>query len=146
MVIRCRRIHDPASAEDGIRVLVDRIWPRGVRKADAGLDHWLRDAAPSSELRKWFAHDPARFEEFRQRYRAELSARPEYLQPLLDLARSGTVTLLYSARDRRYNNAVVLAELLHERIGGSAAKPASATCYAEEFPEYMGYRRPEEER
>lgn len=146
MAIRCRRIHEPASPEDGIRVLVDRVWPRGIRKADARLDHWFRDVAPSTALRKWFAHDPARFEEFRQRYRVELESEPERLPPLMALARSGTVTLLYAARDTRHNQAMVLADLLREQLCSSLDEPASATCYAEEFPDYMGYGRSQDER
>lgn len=114
MPVRCRRIYDPVSPEDGIRILVDRVWPRGVRKADAHVDQWFRDLAPSAELRKWFAHDPEKFEAFRRRYQAELQAHPERLEQLRKLARADTVTLVYAARDTRYNNAVVLADLLRQ--------------------------------
>jgi uncharacterized protein YeaO (DUF488 family) len=114
MEIRTKRIHDPADADDGTRVLVDRLWPRGVRKADAAVDHWLRDVAPSPELRRWFGHDPQRFDDFAHHYRAELDERPDAVAELTDLADAGPVTLLYAARDRDCNHARVLAEYLRE--------------------------------
>lgn len=119
--VRVKRVHDPAEAADGTRVLVDRIWPRGVRKADAGVDLWLRDVAPSAELRRWFAHDPDKWTEFRRRYRAELAERPEALDELVARARRGRVTLLFAARDREHNNAVALRELLLERVNADAS-------------------------
>ncbi|MBV8494157.1 MAG: DUF488 family protein [Alphaproteobacteria bacterium] len=108
--IRTKRVHDPADQQDGKRVLVDRLWPRGLKKEEAQIDLWLREAAPSSELRRWFGHDPARWEEFRRRYAAELERSREVLAPLLDIR--GTVTLLFAARDEEHNNAVALAEWL----------------------------------
>lgn len=114
--VRVKRVHDPAEAADGTRVLVDRIWPRGVKKADARVDLWLKDAAPSSGLRRWFAHDPDKWPEFRRRYRAELAERPDALDDLAARARTGRVTLLFAARDREHNNAVALRELLLERL------------------------------
>ncbi len=114
MSIRIKRIYDPAADEDGTRVLVDRLWPRGVRKADAAVDHWLRDVAPSSELRRWFGHDTARFAEFADLYRAELDQKPKAVQKLADLASDSSVTLLYAARDPSCNHARVLAEYLRE--------------------------------
>jgi uncharacterized protein YeaO (DUF488 family) len=116
MVVRLRRIYDPPSPEDGYRVLLDRLWPRGISKSSAHLDAWARDLAASTALRRWFAHDPARWAEFRRRYRAELLApdRREALDALAERARSGTVTLLYAAQDREHNNAVVLAEVLEK--------------------------------
>jgi uncharacterized protein YeaO (DUF488 family) len=111
--VRLARVHDPdALRGPGPRFLVERLWPRGVRRADLPLDGWLRDVAPSTELRRWFGHDPARWDEFRRRYLAELAAAPEACRPLLDAARAGQVTLLYSARDREHNSAVVLREHL----------------------------------
>lgn len=111
-MIRVSRIHDPPSPEDGKRILVDRLWPRGVSKEHAALHLWLRDVAPSDTLRKWFAHDPAKWEEFRRRYYAELHADPTVWQPLVEEAESGVVTLLYGTRERRYNNAVALSGYL----------------------------------
>ncbi len=115
MAVRLKRAYEPAEPADGYRVLVDRLWPRGVAKEAARLDEWARELAPSDELRRWFGHDPAKFAEFRRRYRAELAAREEKLRELRRRARRGTVTLVYAARDPEHNDAVVLAELLRER-------------------------------
>ena len=112
--VRIRRAYDPPQRSDGYRVLIDRIWPRGVTRARARIDEWARELAPSDELRRWFKHDPERFEEFRARYRAELSAHGEQLEELRRRARSGPLTVVYAARDEDHNNAVVLAELLRE--------------------------------
>jgi uncharacterized protein YeaO (DUF488 family) len=112
MAVRTKRVYEPADASDGYRVLIDRLWPRGVSKERAHLDEWARDLAPSTELRRWFGHDPARFPEFRRRYREELEAQGEKLRELRRRARGGTVTLVYAARDSELNDAVVLAELL----------------------------------
>lgn len=130
--IRIKRVHDPAAPEDGTRVLVDRVWPRGVRKADAVVDHWLRAVAPSTELRKWFGHDAERFETFRQCYRDELATVPEALRELMAMARQGPLTLLFGARDREHNQAVVLREVLQEELAEEDApnEPASPVCYA----------------
>jgi uncharacterized protein YeaO (DUF488 family) len=108
--IALARVHD--ELPEGRRFLVDRVWPRGVRKQDLHLDGWLRDVAPSTELRRWFGHDPDRWEEFRRRYTAELAARPEAWRPLQEAARAGDVVLLFGARDRERNNAVVLRDHL----------------------------------
>ena len=110
--IRLKRAYEPPSPEDGTRVLVDRLWPRGVRKAEAVIDCWLKEIAPSSELRRWFGHDPSRWKEFRRRYRAELSSRPELLNKLRALAEQGTLTLVYAARDEDHNQAVALRGML----------------------------------
>jgi uncharacterized protein YeaO (DUF488 family) len=115
MAVRMKRAYEPAERSDGYRVLIDRIWPRGVSKEQAHLDEWARELAPSSELRRWFGHDPAKFEEFRRRYRDELAAQGEKLGELRGRARKGTLTLIYSARDTEHNDAVVLAELLRAR-------------------------------
>ncbi len=114
MEIATKRIYDPPADEDGTRVLVDRLWPRGVRKADAAVDHWLRGVAPTPDLRRWFGHDPARFDTFATRYRAELDAKPDAVAELTELAAAGPVTLLYAARDRDCNHARVLADYLRE--------------------------------
>jgi len=115
MAVRLKRAYEPAERSDGYRVLIDRIWPRGVSKERAHLDEWARELAPSSELRRWFGHDPAKFEEFRRRYRDELAAQGEKLRELRGRARKGTLTLVYSARDVEHNDAVVLAEVLRTR-------------------------------
>jgi uncharacterized protein YeaO (DUF488 family) len=120
VAVRLKRAYEPAEPADGYRVLVDRLWPRGVAKEAARLDEWARELAPSDELRRWFGHDPAKFAEFRRRYRAELAAREEKLRELRRRARRGTVTLVYAARDPEHNDAVVLAELLRERSARTA--------------------------
>ena len=112
MDVRLKRAYEPSAASDGYRVLIDRIWPRGVSRKQARLGEWARELAPSTELRTWFGHDPARFAEFRRRYLEELAARAEKLGELRGRAQKGTVTLVYAARDDRHNDAVVLAELL----------------------------------
>ena len=110
--VRLKRAYEAASAKDGTRVLVDRLWPRGVSKAEAAIDEWLKDLAPSTQLRIWFGHDPARWDEFRRRYAKEIQRHPELLAHLRDLARQGPVTLVYSAHDEVHNDAVVLRDVL----------------------------------
>ncbi|HEU4683541.1 MAG TPA: DUF488 domain-containing protein [Nitrospira sp.] len=112
MSLAIKRIYEPPRPSDGFRVLVDRVWPRGMSKAKARVDEWLRDVAPSTGLRKWFNHDPARWKEFAARYRAELKRKRDLLAALRERAKQGPVTLLYSAHDPRYNQAVVLKALL----------------------------------
>ncbi len=123
-MIKIKRVYEPPSPDDGYRVLIDRLWPRGLAREAARLDAWARELAVSDELRRWFSHDPARWEEFRTRYRAALLA-PEN-RPLLDAlaqrARSGTVTILYGAREERYNNAQVLREVLEELLGSASGQ------------------------
>ena len=120
--VRLKRAYEPASSSDGMRVLVDRLWPRGVKKADAKIDEWMKDIAPSSELRKWFGHDPARWPEFRKRYAAEIKEHPEQLQRLRALAREGALTLVFSASDEEHNNAVVLRDMILDQCGRHAQK------------------------
>ncbi|MBU3029553.1 DUF488 domain-containing protein [Paracoccus marinaquae] len=116
--IRIARVYDADDdTKAGVRLLVDRIWPRGIRKADLQPDAWLRDIAPSTALRKWFGHDPAKWEEFRRLYAAELDARPEAVEAALDWCRRGPVTLLYGASDREHNQAVLLRDYLRDRLG-----------------------------
>ena len=110
--IRLKRAYQPAAADDGTRILVDRLWPRGLKKSEAAIDRWLKDIAPSTALRQWFAHDPARWPEFRRRYRSEIRRHPDQLAELRALARKGPVTLIFSARDERRNDAVVLRSVL----------------------------------
>lgn len=112
MDVRVKRAYEPASADDGYRVLVDRLWPRGVRRDRARLDRWDKDLAPSDGLRTWFAHDPARFEEFRRRYVEELRAHRAEISALRRRARDGMLTLVYAAKDARHNDAIVLAHVV----------------------------------
>lgn len=114
MAVRTKRIYDKAELEDGVRILVDRLWPRGITKEEAGLDEWIRDIAPSTDLRVWFAHKPDRWQEFRRRYTRELSTPDKklILNKLRKIASLSTVTLLYAAKDSERNNAVVLSERL----------------------------------
>ena len=111
-MINIKRVYDGAEKADGTRFLIERLWPRGVRKDSLPLDGWLKDAGPSTELRKWFSHDPAKWEEFQKRYVAELKKSPEAWQPIVDAARKGTVTLIYSSHDTEHNNAVALQKFL----------------------------------
>lgn len=117
--VRLKRVYEPPSAEDGARVLVDRLWPRGLRKEDAELTVWLKDIAPSAELRRWFGHDPARWTEFIGRYRAELAANTPAVRHLQDLVKRGPVTLLYGARDTAHNHALVLSDYLLKDAEGT---------------------------
>ena len=106
-----KRVYEPPSKRDGLRVLVDRLWPRGLKKSDAALDHWFKEVGPSTALRQWFGHDPAHWPQFRRRYRAELAKNPA-LEELRALVNRRRVTLLYGAKDDKHNQAVVLAEYL----------------------------------
>jgi uncharacterized protein YeaO (DUF488 family) len=110
--VKLKRAYEPAAVEDGLRILVDRLWPRDVSKAAAALDRWEKDISPSTALRKWFGHDPSRWQEFRRRYTAELRQHPEPLSSLRALARKSPVTLVYSAHDEIHNDAVVLRDLV----------------------------------
>lgn len=114
--VRVKRAYEPASPRDGYRVLIDRLWPRGVSREHARLDAWEKDLAPSTELREWFGHDPDRFEEFRGRYIEELRPRKARIAQLRRRARSGTLTLVHSARDTAHNDAVVLAEVVRRGL------------------------------
>jgi uncharacterized protein YeaO (DUF488 family) len=115
-VIRLARVYDRDSAGDRPRFLVERLWPRGVRRADLPLDDWVKDVGPSTELRRWFGHEPEKWEEFRRRYFAELDAHPEAWRPLRDAADAGDITLLYGSRDTEHNNAVALRDYLLARL------------------------------
>src|SRR3954468_23914569 len=111
-MIRLKRAYEPPSKSDGQRILVERLWPRGLTKARAAIDQWLKDVAPSPELRKWFAHDPAKWKQFQQRYWKELKASDEAVNVLRTKSRKGTVTLVYAARDEEHNGAVALKAFL----------------------------------
>ena len=112
--VALKRVYEPAEAEDGTRVLVDRLWPRGLSKERAHVDVWLKDVAPGNELRRWFGHDPSKFAEFQQRYKAELASESAAaaLSRLRDLIKHGPVTLVFAAHDTEHNNAVVLRDIL----------------------------------
>ena len=110
--INIKRVYDPVSSTDGTRLLVERLWPRGVKKTSLNISAWLKNVAPSTELRQWFSHDPAKWDEFRSRYFAELASNPEAWRPIKEAARGGTVTLIYSSHDTEHNNAIALKDFL----------------------------------
>jgi uncharacterized protein YeaO (DUF488 family) len=116
MEIKIKRAYEPGLSEDGYRVLVERLWPRGVTRERARLDEWAKEIAPSPELRRWYGHDPSLFGEFRRRYLAELAGHERELEELIGRAGSGPLTLVYGARDEEHNSAVLLAEVLRSRI------------------------------
>lgn len=122
--IRIKRVYDPPETADGMRVLVDRLWPRGLRKENAALTLWLKEIAPSPELRKWFGHDPARWAEFSRRYRVELARNDEAVAKAADLAKRGPLTLLYAAHDTAHNHALVLAAYLRDHLKDGHGHPA----------------------
>ncbi|MEM9022222.1 MAG: DUF488 family protein [Bacteroidota bacterium] len=114
-MIRAKRVYEPWEAADGYRLLIDRLWPRGISREQARIDRWMREVAPSTNLRKWFSHDPEKWPEFQQRFRQELSEHPEVLQEIRELAElHGTLTLVFSSRETRYNNAQALLLMLAE--------------------------------
>ncbi len=115
-MVSVKRVYEPAQPEDGRRFLVERLWPRGVKKENLRVEAWLKDVAPSPELRQWFSHAPAKWNEFRRRYFAELEASAEAVQPLLEAARHSKVTLIYSSHDEQHNNAVALKEFLDRKL------------------------------
>ncbi|MDD4932861.1 MAG: DUF488 domain-containing protein [Methylacidiphilaceae bacterium] len=124
--IRIRRVYEPPGAGEGLEVLVDRVWPRGLSKEKLPIDAWEKELAPSTELRKWFGHDPSRWEEFSRRYRLELAPHADRLRKLLQAAGSQDLTLLYSARDTEHNQAVVLREVLEELA--KSGRDATGSC------------------
>jgi uncharacterized protein YeaO (DUF488 family) len=129
--VKLKRAYEPSAGDDGTRILIDRLWPRGVKKADAAIDEWIKDIAPSTALRKWFGHDPVRWREFRSRYVKELYKHPEQLKRLRALARQGPITLVFSARDQVHNDAVVLRSFLlgrHTKRKPTATTPKASAC------------------
>ncbi len=131
MSVQIKRVYDAPQAEDGVRILVDRLWPRGLSKEAAAIDAWPKECAPSDELRKWFAHDKSKWDEFKRRYFAELEEKQEILEPIRGMARGKRVTLLFGAADIECNNAVALREYLgtqevHGRHGAGARSQRSA--------------------
>ena len=133
-MITLKRAYDPASPTDGIRFLVERLWPRGISKAALRVDAWLKEVGPSTALRKWFNHDPEKWEEFRRRYFRELGSQPEVWHPIASAARRGRVTLVYSSHDTQHNNAVALQEFLRKKVRRSASKRTSAASRPRSSP------------
>lgn len=126
-MIRLKRVYESPDPRDGARFLVERLWPRGMKKESLRMDAWLKDAAPSDQLRRWFGHDPARWDEFQARYVAELEANPQALQPIVEAALRGDVTLLYSARDTEHNNAAALRSHLERMLRNAGRSDAEKT-------------------
>lgn len=115
-MLKIKRVYEKAESSDGMRFLVERLWPRGIKKEALKMKAWLKDAAPSPDLRNWFGHDPLKWSEFQKCYQAELKAKPEAWTPILQAAEQGDVTLLYSAHDTEHNNALVLKKFLEKKL------------------------------
>ncbi len=124
-MLKTKRVYEPPSPEDGKRILIDRLWPRGIKKESAAIDDWIKDLAPNSDLRKWFNHEPEKWSEFRKRFFRELDTRDRQVEAIMKLARKGTVTLVYGSREERYNNAIALKEYIEGRMHGSDRKKAA---------------------
>jgi uncharacterized protein YeaO (DUF488 family) len=133
-MITLKRAYDPVSPTDGIRFLVERLWPRGVSKATLRIDAWLRDVGPSTALRKWFNHDPKKWGPFRRRYFRELESQPEVWQPIASAARRGRVTLIYSSHDTQHNNAVALQEFLRTKARRRARSTRTIAAHRHRRP------------
>jgi uncharacterized protein YeaO (DUF488 family) len=116
MNIKTKKVYDNYSEEDGFRVLVDRLWPRGIKKEELRIDLWAKEIAPSNELRKWYSHDPSKWEEFKRKYREELEINPKFNEFLNQISKHPIVTLLYSSKETRMNNATVLKEIIEEKL------------------------------
>ena len=132
-MLRIKRVYEPQTRSDGRRILVDRLWPRGLSKKKAAVDEWMKDIAPSAELRRWFGHDPRRWPEFKRRYRHELRAHEDLLRDISARASRGPVTLVYGARDEAHNDAVVLAAAIRARVkraGNAGRRPNHGTTHA----------------
>jgi uncharacterized protein YeaO (DUF488 family) len=124
VMIKIKRVYEKPSKDDGKRILIDRLWPRGLKKEDAQIDEWIKEIAPSNELRKWFNHDPNRWGEFKNRFFAELLGKREMVEGIINVARKATVTLLFGSKEERYNNAVALKEYIDARMDASERKKA----------------------
>ncbi|GAB1470849.1 hypothetical protein MASR2M66_17270 [Chloroflexota bacterium] len=116
-MLKVKRVYEAAEKSDGVRFLVERLWPRGMKKEKLKMTAWVKEAAPSADLRRWFDHDPLKWAEFQKRYRAELKSNPNAWKPILEAAEQGDVTLLYSAHDTEHNNALTLLSFLEKRLG-----------------------------
>jgi len=124
-MVKIKRVYDPPSHTDGRRLLVDRLWPRGLKKEGSRIDEWIRDVAPSTELRSWFSHDSGKWIEFKKRFFKELDRNKDLVDRIASTARKGTITLLYGSKEERYNNAVALKEYVEARMRGSEKKDAA---------------------
>lgn len=122
---KIKRVYEPASRSDGRRILIDRLWPRGLKKEKADIDEWMKDLAPSSGLRKWFGHDPGKWREFKKRFHAELDLKKDAVDDLIEMTRQGTVTLLYGSKEEHFNNAAALKEYLEARKKEKKTKKAA---------------------
>jgi uncharacterized protein YeaO (DUF488 family) len=118
-MIQLKRVYDAPAKADGKRFLIERLWPRGIKKENLKIDAWIKEVGPSTELRKWFSHDPGKWDRFRERYFRELDRNASVLRPILDASREGAVTLIYSSHDREHNNAVALAEYLKKKASAA---------------------------
>ena len=130
-MLRLKRAYEPPTRSDGRRILVDRLWPRGLSKERAAIDQWMKEVAPSAELRRWFGHDPERWPEFQRRYRQELRARDDLVREIAALASRGPVTLVFGARDEVHNDAVVLAAVVRARMKRATATPGGDAFHRE---------------
>lgn len=124
-MIRIKRVYNPSAKDDGKRILIDRLWPRGLKKEDARIDEWIKEIAPSNELRKWFGHDPKKWGEFKKRFFTELHGKQGVVDGIISAARKGTVTLLFGSKEERFNNAVALKEYIDSRMNASERKKAA---------------------
>ncbi|HUI66916.1 MAG TPA: DUF488 domain-containing protein [Nitrospirota bacterium] len=124
-MIKIKRVYDRSSQDDGKRILIDRLWPRGLKKEDAQIDEWLKEIAPSNELRKWFNHDPNKWSEFKKKFFTELLGKRDMVEGIINTARKGTVTLLFGSKEERFNNAVALKEYIDSRMNASERKKAA---------------------
>ena len=127
-MIQIKRVYDPSAKGDGARFLVERLWPRGMKKDALHMNAWCKNLAPSDDLRRWFSHDPAKWKEFQRRYQAELADNSAACQTLLDAAKQGNITLLYSAHDTEHNNALALKSYLEERLRGKKSRRVDDTA------------------
>jgi uncharacterized protein YeaO (DUF488 family) len=125
IVLKIKRVYDPPSKDDGKRILIDRLWPRGLRKKDAQIDDWIKEISPSNELRKWYGHDPAKWGEFKKRYFSELHGQPERIEEIVNASRKGTVTLLFGSKEERINNAEALKEYIEARTHAHLRRKAA---------------------
>ncbi len=124
-MIKLKRVYEPAAPGDGVRFLIERLWPRGIKKSELKMEAWLKDVAPSTELRQWFNHDPEKWSDFQERYFRELRANPDAIEPLVAAAKRGTVTLLYSSHDTEHNNAVALMGYIGRRLKKKTASKSA---------------------
>ncbi len=122
---KIKRVYEPASPRDGKRILIDRLWPRGLKKEEARIDEWMKDLAPSSELRKWFGHDRGKWREFKKRFYAELGLKKKAVDELIEMTRHGNVTLLYGSKEEQFNNAAALKEYIENRTKDAGRKKAA---------------------